>query len=247
MSERVTVETLWERKRSGERIVGLSAFDYPTAVLVDRAGMDVVLVGDSLGQLALGHRRIEDTTMDEMIHHCKAVSRGVDRAVVIGDMPFGSYEVSPTLAVENAGRLVKEGGVTAVKVEGGLEVTPAVEAISAAHIPVVGHLTAAHLSGNGDTVATGVEAACALEDAGVAAIVLVGLASEVAEAITKGLKQAPSIGYRSGPKCDGQLLVTPFMVGLAAGNDFEAGPYGALGMQLLEAFRRFGEDMRRGG
>lgn len=244
MSKRVTAETLWERKRSGERIVGLSAFDYPTAVLVDRAGMDIVLVGDSLGQLALGHRRIEDTTMEEMIHHCKAVSRGVERAMVIGDMPFGSYEVSTMLAVENAVRLVKEGGVTAVKVEGGLEVTPAVEAISATHIPVVGHLTAAHFSGDGYMTAAGVEAACALEDAGAVAIVLVGLAPEVAEAITKGLRRVPSIGYRSGPKCDGQLLVTPFMVGLAAANDFEAGPYGRFGMQLLEAFRQFGEDVR---
>src|SRR5947209_17861127 len=139
MAERITPDTLRTRKQSGEPIVGLSAYDYPTALLVDRAGTDLVLVGDSLGVQVLGHRRIEETTMGEMIHHCRAVSRGISRAMLIGDMPFGSYEMSPVGGVENAVRLVKEGGVMAVKVEGGMEVATVVEAISAATNPVFGH------------------------------------------------------------------------------------------------------------
>jgi 3-methyl-2-oxobutanoate hydroxymethyltransferase len=246
MIDQVTGQTLRTRKGKGEPIAGLTAYDYPTAVLIDRAGLDLVLVGDTLGRLILGKPRAEETTMEDMIHHCRAVSRGVRRAMVIGDMPFGSYEVSPTAAVENAIRLVKEGGVGAVKVEGGLDVVPAVRAIADAHVPVVGHLTPAHAGSGGSGGEAGdslVHAARVLEGAGVAAIVLVGIAPEVARAITESLQTIPSIGYRSGPFCDGHLLVTPFMLGLLPVEAPQPGPYGALGQQLAETFSRFREDV----
>lgn len=246
MADRITVETLRQRKESGESIAGLTAYDYPTAILIDRAGLDLVLVGDSLGQLILGHRRAEETTMDEMIHHCRAVSRGVNRAVVIGDMPFGSYEGSPAAAVENAFRLVKEGGVAAVKVEGGTEVVPAVRAITAARIPVFGHLAPVHAGPQADSEAPDeplVSAAAALEAAGASAVVLVGLEANTARLITAALRHIPSIGYRSGPDCDGQLLVTPYMLGLLPPEDPQPGPYADLGTELLKTFSRFRSDV----
>ena len=248
MDERVTPQTLRARKQSGEPIAGLTAYDYPTAVLVDRAGLDLVLVGDSLGQLILGKARIEDTTMEDMIHHCAAVSRGVARAMVIGDMPFGSYETDPAVAVENALRLVKDGGVAAVKVEGGAEVVPAVRAISAADVTVIGHLTPAHVADEPtepDQATALVDAARALEDAGAAAIVLVGIPEETARAVTASLQTIPSIGYQSGPHCDGQLLVTPYMLGLIPPQNPVPGPYGAFGKQFLETFTRFRADVYR--
>lgn len=246
MNEPVSPQTLRARKRLGEPIAGLTAYDYPTAVLVDRAGLDLVLVGDSLGQLILGRARAEETTMEDMIHHCSAVGRGVVRAMLVGDMPFGSYEITPALAVENAIRLVKDGGVAAVKLEGGAEVAPAVRAVSAAHVTVIGHLSPAHVAGvltEADEAQALIDAARALEDAGAAAVVLVGLALETARAVTVSLRTIPSIGFRSGPHCDGQLLVTPYMLGLTPPHNPLPGPYGALGDQLMETFTRFREDV----
>jgi 3-methyl-2-oxobutanoate hydroxymethyltransferase len=249
MADRITVDTLRERKRNRRPVTGLTAYDYPTAVLVDRAELDLVLVGDSLGQMILGYRHAEETTMDDMIHHCRAVSRGATRAMVIGDMPFGSYEIAPETALHNAIRLVKEGGVSAVKVEGGTDVAPAVRAMSRVGIPVFGHLAPIHAgSPNGEESAEVplVGAATALEEAGAAAVVLVGLEAKIAGRITAALRHIPSIGYRSGPHCDGQLLVTPYMIGLMPPEDPQPGPYAALGHQLLETFMRFRADVVSG-
>lgn len=240
----MTPDIFRECKRSGRPIAGLSAFDYPTALLVDRAGLDFVLVGDSLGVLALGHDRIEDTTMDEMVHHCRAVSRAVRRALVVGDLPSGSYETSPGAAVENARRLLHDGGVGAVKVEGGHEVVPSVRAIASVGIPAVGHLVPQHGGNDPEELR---RAALELEEAGACAMVLVGLRPEWARAITESLTTIPTLGYGSGPHCNGQLLTTPAMLGLAHTDDFAPGPYGDLGRQMLEAFRRFGEEIRGTG
>jgi 3-methyl-2-oxobutanoate hydroxymethyltransferase len=249
LTDRVTVATLRERKRTGAPIAGLTAYDYPTAAFVDRAGLDLVLVGDSLGQLALGYGRAEDTTMDDMVHHCRAVSRAVARAMVVGDMPFGSYEVSPTLAVQNAVRLVHEGGVSVVKLEGGEEVVPAVRAITAARIPAFGHLApvhAGHTTSDDARADALVAAALALEAAGVSAIVLVGQEHETARRITAAVRACPTIGFLSGPFCDGQLLVTPYMLGLLPAHDPQPGPYGSLGAELIETFSRFRTDALNG-
>jgi 3-methyl-2-oxobutanoate hydroxymethyltransferase len=242
--------TLRARKAAGEPLTALTAYDYPTAVLVDRAGLDVILVGDSLGVMLLGHDRIEETTLDEMIHHCRAVTRGARRALVVGDMPFGTYEGTPGDAVSNAMRLVKEGGVDAVKLEGGAEIVPAIQAITTAGIPVFGHLSPAHVS---DLVASLearraalAEAATTIEAAGACALVLVGLAPDDAAAVTHALRSIPTLGYRSGPQCDGQLLVTPYMLGLLPADAPEPGPYGALGAQLAESFARFRADVQSG-
>jgi 3-methyl-2-oxobutanoate hydroxymethyltransferase len=250
MAEQITPQTLRERKAAHIPITGLTAYDYPSAVLIDRAGLDLILVGDSLGRIILGHPRIEATTMQEMIHHCAAVSRGAQRALVVGDMPFGSYEVDPTRAVENAVQLMKAGGVGAVKLEGGSEVVPAVSALATARIPVFGHLAPVHAppwAGMAEERRDAlVEAALDLGRAGAVAIVLVGLEEQIAAAITAALQSVPTIGYLSGPHCDGQLLVTPTMLGLLPPQDPVPGPYGNLGQQLFETFRRFREDALSG-
>ena len=250
LTERISPKTLREHKAQHIPLAGLTAYDYPTAVLVDRAGVELILVGDSLGPMILGHERIEATTLADMIHHCRAVSRGAAHALVIGDLPFGAYEVSPQAAVEHAILLVKEGGVGAVKLEGGMEVVPAVQALAAARIPVVGHLTTAHvpitLTAPEEQEQALVAAAQALEAAGADAIVLVGLSADHAAAITAALQRIPSIGYQSGPHCDGQLLITPAMLGLLPAENPVPGPYGALGVQVREACTRFVQDVRTG-
>ena len=248
MTDRITSWTLREFKAAGKLIAGLTAYDYPTAMLVDQAGLDLILVGDSLGRIILGHTRIEQTTINEMIHHCAAVSRGSAHALVVGDMPFGTYEIAPDKAVENALRLMKEGGVGAVKVEGGLEVVPALRGLAAAHIPVVGHLEMSHVQRAARSLdeqqSRLIHAAIMLEEAGADAIVLVGLAAGLAKEVTATLKSIPTVGYQSGPYCDGQLLVTPYMLGLLPPEAPIPGPYGALGKQLSDIFAHFRDDVR---
>lgn len=250
MSERILPVTLRARKAAGEPLAALTAYDYPTAVLVDRAGLDVILVGDSLGVMLLGHDRIEETTLDEMIHHCRAVTRGARRALVVGDMPFGTYEGTPDDGVRNAIRLVQAGGVGAVKLEGGEEVVPAIRAITTARIPVFGHLSPAHVADVADSPETCrealIEASTSIEAAGACAVVLVSLAPDDAAAVTRALRSIPTFGYRSGPGCDGQLFVTPYLLGLLPAEAPEPGPYGALGVQLAETFARFRADVRSG-
>ncbi len=221
---KMTVPAIKARKNSGTPITELTAYDYPWALLVDQAGIDVVLVGDSLGMVVLGYTDTVSVTMDEMVHHVKAVSRTVKHALVIGDMPFGSYNVSIPEAVANANRMMKEGRADCVKLEGGVNMAPTVEAIVKAGIPVQGHIgltpqTASALGGFKVQGKSAIAArallndARALEVAGCFSIVLEAVPSPIAKIITESIS-IPTIGIGAGVDCDGQVLVTYDMVGL---------------------------------
>jgi 3-methyl-2-oxobutanoate hydroxymethyltransferase len=202
----------------------LTAYDYATALAIDRAGIDSILVGDSLGMVVLGYENTLPVTMEDMIHHCKAVARGASYALLIGDMPFMSYQASVNEAVRNAGRFLKDGGMDAVKLEGGRERLPAIEAIISAGIPVQGHLgltpQSLHLLGGfraqGKTAAAArklVEDAHALEEAGCFSIVLETIPARLARLLSERL-EIPTIGIGAGVGCDGQVLVTHDLLGL---------------------------------
>lgn len=206
------------------KLTMLTAYDYPTALLVDRCGIDMILVGDSLAMVVLGHKDTLAVTMDQMIHHTKAVTNAVKRAVVVGDMPFMSYQASVEQAVLNAGRFLKEGGAQAVKLEGGAQVIPQIKAIVNAGIPVQGHLgltpqSAAQLGGfkvqgkSADAAKRLVDDAYALAEAGCFSIVLEAVPMEIAEIVTEKCP-VPIIGIGAGKHCDGQVLVFHDLVGL---------------------------------
>lgn len=224
MSEKVTVSKLRKLKASKEKIVMITAYDYPGAKLVDEAGVDIILVGDSVGVVVLGYQNELQVTMEDMVHHVKAVSRGARRAMVVGDMPFMSYQVTPEKAVENVGRFLQEAGANAVKLEGGVSVAPTIARITSAGIPVFGHLGFTPQSVNqiggaffqGKTATKAVkivEDAQRLEDAGVCAIVLELVPMEAAALISERLS-VPTIGIGSGPDCDGQVLVFHDLLGM---------------------------------
>ncbi len=211
-------------KQNGERISMLTAYDASFAGLIDAAGIDMVLVGDSLGMVLLGYDSTIPVTMEEMLHHCRAASRGVKRAILVGDMPFMSYQVSESEAITNAGRFLKEAGCDAVKLEGGTEVCGTVKAIVKAGIPVMGHIgltpqTASQLGGykvqgrNADSARLLLQSARDLEAAGAFAIVLECIPAQLSEAITSEVA-LPTIGIGAGKHCDGQVLVTHDMVGM---------------------------------
>jgi len=202
----------------------LTAYDASFAGLIDAAGIDMVLVGDSLGMVLLGYDSTIPVTMEEMLHHCRAASRGVKRAVLVGDMPFMSYQVSESEAITNAGRFLKEAGCDAVKLEGGTEVCDTVKAIVKAGIPVMGHIgltpqTASQLGGykvqgrDADSARLLLQSARDLEAAGAFAIVLECIPAQLSEAITSTVAM-PTIGIGAGKHCDGQVLVTHDMVGM---------------------------------
>ncbi|MFQ5407343.1 MAG: 3-methyl-2-oxobutanoate hydroxymethyltransferase [Anaerolineales bacterium] len=222
--KKVTTHTFQLKKAHGEPITMLTAYDYATALAVDRAGIDSILVGDSLGMVVLGYESTLPVTMDDMLHHCKAVARGASHPLLIGDMPFMSYQVSVEEAVRNAGRFLAEAGMDAVKLEGGREVIPATRAILAAGIPVVGHigLTPQSINKLGGFKAQGrtalaarrlLDDALALEEAGCFALVLEAVPSRVAELISERI-DIPTIGIGAGVGCDGQVLVTHDLLGL---------------------------------
>jgi 3-methyl-2-oxobutanoate hydroxymethyltransferase len=213
---------LAEMKRQGKPISALTAYDYASARVVDEAGIDLVLVGDSLGMVVLGYENTLPVTVEEMLHHTRAVRRGVRRALVVADMPFGSYHASIPEAIANATRFIKESGAEAVKIEGPR--TELVRALTEAEIPVVGHLgltpQSVHRMGGYRVQARTAEAvrrlkadARALARAGAGALVLEGISREAAEAITAEL-EIPTIGIGAGPGCDGQILVFHDLVGL---------------------------------
>ena len=219
---KVTMPALAEMKRQGKPISALTAYDYATSRLVDEAGIDLVLVGDSLAMVVLGHENTLAVTVDEMLHHTRAVRRAVRRALVVADMPFGSYHGTVAEGVANAVRFVKEAGAEAVKIEGPR--VELVQALTAAEIPVVGHLgltpQSVHRMGGYRVQARTEEAAMqlatdarALADAGAGALVLEGVPREVAKALTAELP-IPTIGIGAGPDCDGQILVFHDMVNL---------------------------------
>lgn len=222
--KKVTTLTLRQKKERGEPITMLTAYDYPSALAVDQAGMDVILVGDSLAMVVLGYENTLSVTMDDMLHHSRAVARGAKFALLIGDMPFMSYQVSVEEAVRNAGRFLQQGGMDAVKLEGGAERVPAIQAIISAGIPVMGHLgltpqSVNQLGGfkpqakNAAAARKLLEDALALEAAGCFAIVLESVPARLAEYVSKHLG-VPTIGIGAGAGCDGQVLVTHDMLGL---------------------------------
>lgn len=219
-----TITDLKNKKKNGQKITMLTAYDYPMARIIDDAGIDVILVGDSLGMVVLGYDSTVPVTMDEMIHHSKAVRRGTKYAFLVGDMPFMSYQVSKEDAVRNAGRFMKEAGCDAVKLEGGDEVLEVTKAIVDAGIPVLGHLglTPQTISKLGGYKIQGKDASAAkkildqalsLERCGCFAVVLECVPDLVAKLITEKIG-IPTIGIGAGRYCDGQVLVTNDMVGL---------------------------------
>ena len=224
MPRKVSLHDLQRKRDKGQPITMLTAYDYPAAKLVDEAGVDAILVGDTLAMTVLGHRDTVSVTVDDMLHHCKAVARGATRALLVGDMPFMSYQVSRREAVRNAGRYMKEAHMDAVKLEGGSEVATTVRAIVAAGVPVMGHVgltpqTAAQLGGY-KVQATSAEAALklrddalALQDAGCFAVVLEAVPAAVAQAVTEKLT-VPTIGIGAGAGCAGQVLVFHDVLGL---------------------------------
>ncbi len=254
---KVTVQTLAEMKRRGEKIVMLTAYDYATAVLEDQSGVDVMLVGDSLGMVVLGYENTIPVTLEEIVHHLKAVARARPRALLVGDLPFMSYQAGVPDAVRNAGRLVKEGGAEAVKLEGGKRMEPVIRAILDAAIPVMGHvgLTPQSLHQFGGYRVQGkeprdaellVEEAQFLAACGCFAIVVEGMPWQLAERITAAVS-IPTIGIGAGPRCDGQVLVVNDLLGM---ND-EFAPrfvkrYAEMGKQMSAAFDAYIRDVKDG-
>ena len=256
-ARKVRVPDLVLMKERGDRIVMLTAYDATMARLLDRAGVDLLLVGDSLGNVILGLDTTIPVTLDAMIHHTRAVTRGANRALVVADMPFLTYQVSPEQALLNAARLFQEGGAAAVKLEGGRPVTDALRRLTAAGLPVMGHvgLTPQHVhrlggmrqqASNDDAAQELILDALALEDAGAFAVVLEAIPDAVAEAVTSRLG-IPTIGIGAGPHCDGQVLVSYDVLGLF--DTFVppfAKQYAQLGRQILNAVSHYAEDVRQG-
>jgi 3-methyl-2-oxobutanoate hydroxymethyltransferase len=219
-----TLQDLRRKKEQGEPITMLTGYDYSTALALDQAGIDAILVGDSLGMVVLGYENTLPVTMEEMLHHCRAVARGAKSALLIGDMPFMSYQVSVTEAVRNAGRFLQDGGMDVVKLEGGRERLDTIRAIIGAGIPVMGHLGLTpqslhalggfHPQGRTTNAAKRImEDAYNLEEAGCFSLVLESIPARLAELISKGLS-IPTIGIGAGAGCDGQVLVVNDLLGL---------------------------------
>jgi len=252
--KKITVRTLQRKKRRGEPITMMTAYDYPTARWVDEAGIDVILVGDSLGMVVLGYPNTLPVTMEMMLHHAKAVARGAKRALLVGDLPFMSYQVSVEQALRNAGRFLQEAGMDAVKLEGGRERVETVRALVAAGIPVMGHIGLTpqkvmqfggfRLQGRTAEAAKRlVEDALALEEAGCFAIVLEMVPAQVARYITEHLS-IPTIGIGAGPYCDGQVLVFHDTVGMF--EEFKphfVKRYAEVGPIIRKALQDFKEDV----
>lgn len=255
--KKTTIPDILEKKRQGKKITMLTAYDYPTALLVDRAEIDMILVGDSVGMVVLGYETTVPVTMEEMIHHTKAVTRGARYALVVGDMPFMSYNTSENEAITNAGRFLKEAGADAVKLEGGTTVQTIVQAIVRAGIPVMGHIgltpqTISQLGGfkvQGRTAEAAkriIDDAKALEEAGAFSIVLEAIPGEIARQITQTVG-IPTIGIGAGIECDGQVLVYQDMIGL-----FDrfvprfVKQYSRVGEIMLNSFKQFKEEVEKG-
>jgi len=253
----VTVPGLMQRKRRGEKIVALTAYDFPTARLVDQSGADVTLVGDSLGMEELGFDTTLPVTLEIMLHHLKAVRRGTQRALLLADMPFLSYQVNPDEAVRNAGRLLQEGGAGAVKLEGGAAIAPTIRRLTDAGIPVCSHLgftpqsvhqIGVRVQGRDEAGAQRLRGdARAVQEAGAFAVVLELLPPSLAAEITADLA-IPTIGIGAGRHCDGQVLVTSDLLGLRGGETpfRHVRQYARIGDDILRALRAYGEDVRGG-
>jgi 3-methyl-2-oxobutanoate hydroxymethyltransferase len=256
--EKVTVPGLRASKERGERLVCLTAYDYPTARLVDEAGTDVILVGDSLGNVVLGYDSTVPVSLEEMLAHTRAVRRGVTRALLVADMPYGSYHTGADDAVRAALRLVKEGGAEAVKLEGGRNRVETVRRLVNEEIPVMGHigLTPQSLNKLGsyrlqgktaDAARTLVEDARLLEEAGAFAIVLEVVPREIARVVTESLR-IPTIGIGAGADCDAQILVLHDLLGISFSRTRPrfVREYATLRETITEAVGRYAEDVRAG-
>lgn len=254
---KITIDTFLKKKKEGQKITMLTAYDYPFAKIVDEAGIDAILVGDSLGMVIQGKENTLPVTMEEMLYHTRLVSRAVTYSMVIADMPYLSYQISVEEAVRNAGRFIKESGAHAVKVEGGSEVIEQIEAMTKAEIPVLGHigLTPQAILRMGGFKVQGKteeqrkrlkEDAFALQEAGAFAIVLEAIPMDLAKEITESLS-IPTIGIGAGPYCDGQVLVLHDILGL-----FErfvpkfVKRYANLKELALQAIRQYKEEVERG-
>ncbi len=254
-ARKVTTRTLLEMKQRGERIAALTAYDTLMAEALDEAGIDVILVGDSVAMVVQGHDTTVGVTMQHMIYHAAIVSRAVERALVVGDLPFMSYQVNPDEALRNAGRMVQEAGVEAVKVEGGRTVAATVRRIVEAGIPVMGHVgltpQSIHRFGTYQVRATSAaeaeevfDGACALEQAGAFAVVVEKVPADLAERITAALS-IPVIGIGAGAACDGQILVSHDMLGLYTRfHPRFVRRYGSLGADMRRAFGDYVRDVK---
>lgn len=250
-----TIVTFKEAKESDEKLTMLTAYDYSTAKLIDSCGINGILVGDSLGMVCLGYEDTLSVTMEDMIHHTKAVSRGCTNTLIVADMPFMSYQTSTYDAVVNAGRLIKEGRAHAVKLEGGVEVFNQIQSIVNSSIPVMGHigLTPQSVNAFGGFKVQGrdelaakklIEDALAVEDAGAFAVVLEGVPSKLASLITKKLT-IPTIGIGAGASCDGQVLVYQDMLGMFS--DFTpkfVKKYENIGEKMKNAFSNYIDEVK---
>ncbi len=253
--KKITTSVLFEMKKKGEKITMLTAYDHIMAAQMDECGIDMILVGDSVGNVVLGYENTIPVTMDEMIHHCKAVTRGAKRALVIGDMPFMSYQASEEEAVKNAGRFLKEAHVEAIKLEGGDEIAKTLKRIVDAGIPAMGHLGLTPQSvnkfggygvrGGGEEEAEKIiNDAKKLEEAGAFSIVLEKVPASLAKKITSELS-IPTVGIGAGVHCDGQVLVTHDMLGL-----FEkfkpkfSKRYAELGKIMKDSYRKYIEEVK---
>ncbi len=252
-----TVTTFQNMKEKGEKISMLTAYDYSTAKLIDEAGINSILVGDSLGNVMLGYKDTIPVTMEDMIHHGAAVARGAENALVVIDMPFMSYQVSVQDAVINAGRLMKEGGAGAIKLEGGEQVAEQIRAIVNASIPVMGHvgLTPQSINAFGgfkvqgkteETAKKLIRDAKAVEEAGAFAVVLECVPAQLAEIVTKELR-IPTIGIGAGAGCDGQILVYQDMLGMYSDMTPKfVKRFAEVGSMMKEAFRAYDQEVKAG-
>ncbi|MHC1683785.1 MAG: 3-methyl-2-oxobutanoate hydroxymethyltransferase [Clostridiaceae bacterium] len=252
-----TVATFRQAKEDGQKLTMLTAYDFSTAKLIDESGVNSILVGDSLGMVSLGYENTLSVTMEDMIHHTKAVARGTKNALIVADMPFMSYHTSTYDAVVNAGRLIKEGNAHSVKLEGGTEMVEVVKAVVRAQIPVVGHigLTPQSVNAFGGFKVQGkseeaakkiIEDAIAIEQAGAFAIVLECVPAKLAEIISKKIS-IPTIGIGAGAGCDGQVLVYQDMLGMFGGFVPKfVKKYANLGEDMKTAFRKYIEEVNDG-
>ncbi len=254
---RITTAVLKEKKARQEKITMLTGYDYSMAGMIDQAGIDMILVGDSLGNVMLGYSTTLPVTMDDMVHHTKAVSRAAQNAMVVADMPFLSYHISITEAVRNAGRLIQEGGAQAVKIEGGVERVDTIKAILDAQIPVQGHigLTPQSINQLGgfkvqgkdlETARKLIEDAKALDEAGVFSLVMECVPYELARRITAEVS-CPTIGIGAGPHCDGQVLVINDMLGMFHGHIPKfVKKFANLQPLIIEALQQYKEEVMAG-
>ena len=252
-----TILDFKKAKENNERISMLTAYDYSSAKLIDEAGIDAILIGDSLGMVSLGYEDTLSVTMEDMIHHTKAVARATKNALVVADLPFMSYQTSVYDAVYNAGRLIKEGRAHAVKLEGGIEMCDRIEAIVKSSIPFMAHigLTPQSVNALGGFKVQGkdekaakalIEAAKAVEKAGAFAVVLECVPAKLAEIVTKELN-IPTIGIGAGAQCDGQVLVYQDMIGMFSGFTPKfVKRYANIGDMMKEAFEEYNKEVKNG-